>query len=112
MIGGVYPRLLLTLIILIVLFITLIILQLKLSKTKEKICGLIIPSLTFIMFLTLFTSYIVFDKIEKLNGLFTSTVYITIALCLISTIVNFAIYCHNRKSKEIDLNKINIQDLN
>ena len=98
--------------LLILLFIALIFIQLKLSKAKEKIFGLFIPIISFFIFLPLVIHYIIFKRIEGLNNLFTTTAYLNIAFPFISTVVNFIIYYFCRKSKEINLEKMNIQDLN
>lgn len=98
-------------IFLIFLFVLLIFVQFKLSKTKEFFWGLVIPIITFIILLTLITGYIIFNKIENLNILFAHAVYLTIAFCIISIIVHFVIYFHCKKNNKIDLDKINIQDL-
>ena len=99
---------------LMVLFSALNFFQFKLSKNKEKMWGLIIPIIAFIMFLVLFIGYFIigFDNLSKHGQIICYHIFQITGFFFISAIVNLVIYYRCRKTSEIDLDKLNIQDLN
>lgn len=95
----------------IILLILIVLLQIFLSRNKNKFLGLILPGITVLYSLLAVFGFIVYDN-QSLLSIILEYVMIFI-MCNIPTYILLAIYfaCRNKLNKNNEIDKMNIKDL-
>lgn len=99
----------------IILLILIVLLQIFLSRNKNKFLGLILPGITVLYSLLAVFGFIVYDNLydnQSLLSIILECVMIFI-MCNIPTYILLAIYfaCRNKLNKNNEIDKMNIKDL-